>query len=332
MNQTRGSILIVSLWVVAILFLLAVGLAYRIGLELRMARYTQERLKLFYIAKGGMERAIAFLVEDLSLSSIDTLQEGWSHTPSLFQSAQIGEGTFTLHYSFQEGEEERMRYGMKDEESRIPLNHASHEVLMRVPGMEESLALSIRAWRGDKDLAPEMLAREDTYYASLERPYPRKGKPFDTLEELLLVKEMTPSLYETMKGLFTIYGSGKMNLNTAPPEALILLGLDETIARHLAEARRGEDGKEGTEDDALFQEVSDLVSLEWNQRLRLDQDQQLSLTNFLTAHQDLLSVQSSAFRIALTARLREGGPARKEVVAVVSRTEEKGAVHYWHEE
>jgi len=330
MRGNRGSIVIVTLWVLAILLLLAVGLAYRVGLELRMARYAQDRLKTFYIAKAGVERAIAFLLKK-DANSFDALKEEWSQKESFFKEFHIGEGFFSVSYPFLEEGREAVRYGVEDEESRTPLNQADAAILQRIPGMEEDLLFSIRAWRGDKDLTPEEMAREDNAYVSLGRSYSRKGEPFESLEELLLVRGMTPSLYELMKRTFTVYGSGKVNLNTASAEVLEYLGLDREIARRISDIRKGDDGIWGTADDNAFEQVSDLSSPEALALLGLDQDQQLALINFMTAQQNVLAVQSTAFRIQVEARLLQGR-ARKRVVAVVDRSKGKGTIRYWHEE
>lgn len=336
--KEKGSILIVSLWALGILFLLAVGLAYRVGLELQMTRYAKERLIAFYAARAGLERAMALLLEDSASGEVDSFQERWSHDPSLFQEGEVGEGFYTISYTLAESEEERvegeeaLRYGMEDEESRIPLNEAKAEVFQRIPEIEETLVTSLRAWRGDEGLSPELLASEDNYYASLERPYARKGKLFETMEELLLVRGMTPSLYETFKAHFTVYGSGTVNLNTASQEVLELLGLEEGIAEEIARVRRGDDGILGTEGAYLFESVSDLTSdPELKDLLGLDQDQQYRLINFESANRSLLSVQSTAFRIHVEGHLHQGR-TKKEIVAVVSRSEGKGVILAWHED
>ena len=332
MKGNRGSIVIVTLWVLAILLLLAVGLAYRVGLELRMARYAQDRLKISYIAKAGFERAVALLLKEGAADPVDSLQEEWSHQESLFKEFQVGEGFFSVSYPFfEERGRETRRYGMEDEESRLPLNRATAEILQRIPGMEEELVFSIRAWRGDKDLTAEEIAREDSAYVTLGKPYSRKGEPFESLEELLLVRGMTPSLYDLMKRSSTVYGSGKVNLNTASTEVLEQLGLDREIARRISDIRKGEDGIWGTKDDNVIENISELSSPEIQGLLSLDQDQQLALINFMTAQQNLLTVQSTAFRIQVEARLSQGR-AKKRIVAVVDRSKGKGSVRYWHEE
>ncbi len=331
MNRSKGSILIATLWILAILFLLGVGLAYRIGLELQMTRYAQARLKLFYVSRSAVSQTMALLLEEGASNSVDSFQEPWSHDESLFKEQPVGEGVFSIQYPvLDEGGKEVIRYGMTDEESRLPLNTAPADVLSRLPDLEEEIIFSIRAWRGDSGLDPEQLTAEDNYYASLERPYTRKEKPFETLEELLLVRGMEGELFEKIAPLLTVYGGGTVNLNTASVEVLVALGLDEKIAEQWAEARMGSDGLLGTEDDYVLESAQDLISPETQEYLGLDLDQQLLLRNFFTLRQTLLSVQSSAFRIQAEGRL-PGQKMVHQVTAVVERSEEKMQIRYWHE-
>lgn len=319
-----------ALWVVAILFVLAVGLAYRVGLELHLTRYAQDRLKAFYIARAGLEWASAFLNDENAHSIYAFQASAQQEGESPFKESPVGDGFFSVHYVLRSEGTEEIQYGMQDEESRIPLNTATAEVFQKVPGLEEELIVSLRAWRGDPGLTQAQLARENDYYATLEKPYPRKGKLFQTLEELLLVKGMTPSRFEEVKPYFTVYGSAKVNLNTAPVTTLEILGLDPEIARRLVRARLGEDGVMGTEDDYLFEDLSDVSTPEFSALLGLIQDQPFQLTSFISTRQPLLTVSSTAFRIQVEGRLRRGG-VRKEIVAIVDRSAGKGTLRYWHE-
>jgi len=72
---------------------------------------------------------------------------------------------------------------------------------------------------------------EDGYYTGLEKPYERKNAPFDSLQELHLVKGVTEDIWKTFvdpdpskpdKRMMTIWSSGKINVNTAPPGVLLM--------------------------------------------------------------------------------------------------------------
>jgi general secretion pathway protein K len=80
--------------------------------------------------------------------------------------------------------------------------------------------------------APSGQAKEDAYYQLLQKPYFRKNAPFDSLEELHMVRGITDDFWTTFvdpdptnpkKRVLTVWGQGAVNVNTANP--LTLLGL-----------------------------------------------------------------------------------------------------------
>jgi general secretion pathway protein K len=86
-------------------------------------------------------------------------------------------------------------------------------------------------WKDLNDLHMLNGAEED-YYRSLERPYSCKDGPFDIIDELLLVRGVTPEIlygskdsleeikFEGIEQYLTPWGNGKININTAPVEVL----------------------------------------------------------------------------------------------------------------
>jgi general secretion pathway protein K len=89
---------------------------------------------------------------------------------------------------------------------------------------------------------------ESSYYRDLIDPYKCKNAPFETLNELLLVKGMTPIIFhgraadktqniEPVDGIrqyLTIYGDGKININEASPR--VILSLSEKMSSPLAQS------------------------------------------------------------------------------------------------
>jgi hypothetical protein len=96
-----------------------------------------------------------------------------------------------------------LRYGLEDESTRLNLNTllvlekqqegAAVQLLMSLPGMTEDVAEAILDWI-DPDDEPRTLGAEIDYYSGLNPPYRPKNGPLDTVEELLLVRGVTPEL------------------------------------------------------------------------------------------------------------------------------------------
>jgi type II secretory pathway component PulK len=93
-------------------------------------------------------------------------------------------------------------YGVTDEGGKINLNALMtidpsgkilHDMLMGLPNMTPDIADAIVDWL-DVDNNPRPYGAEDDYYTALSPPYRCKNGPLDSLEELLLVRGVTPEL------------------------------------------------------------------------------------------------------------------------------------------
>ena len=80
--------------------------------------------------------------------------------------------------------------------------------------------------------AAQQSAAEDSYYQLLKKPYARKNAPFDSLEELRLVRGIGDDFWATFvepepddprRRVMTVWGQGQINVNTA--DALTIYGL-----------------------------------------------------------------------------------------------------------
>jgi DNA uptake protein ComE-like DNA-binding protein len=84
-------------------------------------------------------------------------------------------------------------FGVQDEGAKLNLNTATATQLLMLPGMTPDVADAIVDWR-DTDDTPSPYGAESDYYGSVQPPYRAKNGPFETVEELLLVKGVTPDL------------------------------------------------------------------------------------------------------------------------------------------
>ncbi|QOV89821.1 general secretion pathway protein GspK [Humisphaera borealis] len=84
------------------------------------------------------------------------------------------------------GNPELTAFGLVDESSKINLNNASRETLMKLPKMTEDIADSIIDWR-DTDENVTNQGAESSYYSNLPQGYNAKNDRFEAIEELRLV-------------------------------------------------------------------------------------------------------------------------------------------------
>jgi len=166
----------------------------------------------------------------------------------------------------------------------------------------------------DKDDRESDFGAEDSYYRSLEHPYGCKNGPVSSLEELLLVKGITPEILYGNKehmGLaqyLTVYGNdGKININTVDPVLLQAMDILMTpeMAKDIIEYREREENKEKLSSIHWYKEVANLpgdVTIS---------DKVLTVKSsyfMITAESGLNSLQQT--RVAVVNRSLEGKPVR----------------------
>ena len=321
MTRHQGSVLILVTWTVASLSLLAAVLGVRSLFALSFSQRMERQLQSRAIALAGIELALTELDRD-STPSEDGLGETWMDNPVVFQSFQVGRGEVSLSYGD--------RYGFTDEERKLPLNKAPpaalHNLFIQVPGVtvEEVNVIvdSILDWRdADKEKQPE--GAENFYYLGQDPAYECKDAPFENVEELLFVQGVTPEILDWVSPHLTVYGSGKVNLNTADRETLKALGLSQEGVNGIVFYRAGEDNTEGTVDDRMLSAVSAATT----ELAAFCPVEDLNRLAQLDAQQ-LLAVGSKAFDLRVTAWVEGDAASEARVQAVMDRT---GRILAWRE-
>ena len=182
----EGTVLIVTMWVVLVL----AGLALVFARSMRVAAIVTANhvasLEAECIALGASQYIMAKLGSDNG-EQADEAAEGED-----CEAMQVGQGYFWVLRSNLEDDDE-FDYGLTDEAGKINLNSASLEMLLRLPEMTAELAASIIDWR-DEDSEISAGGAEDEYYLLQAEPYNCKNSPFETVDEILLVKGASEEL------------------------------------------------------------------------------------------------------------------------------------------
>ncbi len=321
--QTQGSILLYVVWAVVILSVFASSVGSQALFALNLSERLSDELQAEYIARGATHYAALTLQRDTT-PSFDGLNDVWVNPSSGFHQHPLAGGWFTIKDTSHSGEDQR--YGLADEERRINLNTAPIEVLqelMEIIGAlspEEATAISqaIGDWR-DEDDQQRPLGAEGFYYRSLRKAYDCKNGPFENVEELLLVKGLSRELYRSLEPYVTVYGSGRMNLNTASPVVLRTLGLSEAGVRGILDFRQGEDQQDRTEDD---RPLSSLGAIESELKSYVPQE---DIVRLMRLSQEFLTIRSEAFRMEIEAAY--GGPSgHVQGICIIDR---QGRVKLW---
>jgi len=225
-SRSSGSVLILAVWVLFTLAVVAVVVATQVSSDLSLAGKLKDRTLTHMAARAAVE-AVALEIGGDS-NEWDSLDEYWGNNEELFKDRPLGGMLYSAYYVLIDSSgDSHTNYGVIDVESLISINKAKKEVLasafMVIGGVDEALATQIAAatvdWR-DKDDEPLTGGAESGYYSALSTAYNSRNADFQSVQELLLVKGMTPELYEKMAGYLTPFGKGKVNINTAGPMVL----------------------------------------------------------------------------------------------------------------
>jgi general secretion pathway protein K len=135
---------------------------------------------------------------------------------------------------------------VEDASARLPLNLASEDELRALflaagAGFQEAdvAAQSVLDWRDPDGLHRARGAEWDDWYRTLPVPVRPRNGPFESVDELRHVRGME-RLYPRVVPLLTVLGTGRVNLNTAPPEVLRALpGMDDESVGLVLSRRRG---------------------------------------------------------------------------------------------
>lgn len=184
----RGVALVAILWISAVLTLLMYAFLVEMQVEYALAGGFADAKKAEQLAWSAIDLGIATI--DNLPTPAHKLEDPWSHDPDGFFEVPLGEGAFSLVHPVYDDETLRVRWGLEDENSKVNINYAPKEVLLKLPRVTEEMADSIIDWR-DQDSNPGPSGAEDQYYQGLSPSYSCKNQPFETVEELMLVRGVT---------------------------------------------------------------------------------------------------------------------------------------------
>lgn len=185
---SRGSVLIIVLWVAFGLVSLALYFANSASLDLRAADNRVAGLEAEQAIAGAARYASNILA---NLPEPGTIPDT---TTYVSEAVPVGDAAFWfIGRDNNNLNGDRMVFGLVDEASKLNLNTATLDMLQNLPGMTPELAAAIIDWR-DADSNVTTGGAEDDTYQRLNPPYHCKNAPFESLDELRLVYGMSNSV------------------------------------------------------------------------------------------------------------------------------------------
>ncbi len=338
LSVRSGSALVIVLWSVALMAVLIGGFAFDSHVEGRITYYYRNRTRADYLAKSGIEVARMLMIKQKVVSEMGEDEEPdeddrWYTAAKrlgehrrVLVTEKLGDGEIVLSITSEIGRLNVNRMG--EELWEATLEHAN------VPeDFWPEIIESLQDWIDtDEDPRTDGAETED-FYSTLEPPYVAKNGPLDTVGELLLVKgfsrailfggplediedeEGEPLMVRGIEGLLTTYGSGKVNINSAGSNVLMVVaGGDPLVVGAIIEERDGLLLPEGSEEDTSFKNWGELTS-----RV-LDVPEEMK---------DLITYSSSIYRITSIGRV---GGVERRIRCTAERDGEALRFLRWQEE
>ncbi len=333
--QSCGFVLIFALWVLGLLTFLAVSVALGVRQKTLMAEKLEDQNRMFYLQEAVLKQVKSYIHKEMDQHQFNytaDLKSRIHNNSNFFGRVSFGADNATVSYTLFEQGRALEQFGVVDEERKINLNTTNVIVVQRLieqvldikPEETLLLAQSILDWRQQGQAQADGFFSDD-YYGNLKHSYFKKDANYELLEELLLIKWMTRTKYEKLLPYLTVYGEGKVNINTASGVVLYALGLDHAVVDKVLIARRGKDGAEATGDDLFFVKTFDVAS-DVASVVKLE-PQEFRAIDALNL-QGVLTTNSYYFYCAMQSRLSRSGWTRN-AQAIYSSRDNK--VLYWRE-
>ncbi len=227
-----GVALLIVLWVLTMLMVIVLSFSFMTRTETHATLTFREGIEKKFLAESGIQRAIMELFYRNTYKGQTVVLEGkevWRVDGTSYE-GETGNGSYTVKIT--------------DESGKIDINYAPDVLLKNFfihmgvsDQVIDTLVDSIMDWKDPDDLH-RLSGAESDYYQSLPKPYKAKDANFDTVEELLLVKGMTPEILYgdgTKPGaieFLTVHSrSATINVTSAPKEVLMAIpGMTEELA------------------------------------------------------------------------------------------------------
>jgi general secretion pathway protein K len=298
-DRQRGSALLAVLWLSAALAAIAFSMSLTVRSETERTATAVDDLRSYYLASGGVEKA--------------TMELLWSAAYGA-QTRLIPKGSSSIDYEFPSG---LAHVEILPEAGKLNVNKASPEDLYNLltalgvdPARATTIADAIVDWRS----AGAGGSPFDSYYLSMTPSFQAPHASFEEIEELLLVKGVTPDLFygtwapagnndplagsrlvrhAGLNDCLTVYGSdARVDVNSADPAVLAAMGVSgaaiQAIVAHRQEAPNDADmlgfaQSVGAGGGRLRSEGNAMVTFRSTARLRLPNGQLSDLRRTVAA-------------------------------------------------
>ena len=252
-HQTRqtgaGFVMIIVLWILAVMTVITLGFGHRAYLDARAAAHGCDIAQAQAMARGAIWRGMIELRhQELFQRALRAWLDQNPGLAPLYEEQLERRSPFQTYdtrdsYEHQfEGpyEHESCTVTIEDEERRFSINTMPREILEEIP------------WFDASDFSD--ILEENRIFVTLE-----ELREIDDIDdEAWIGNDEKPGI----RDLLTVYGDGRININTASRVVLELIpDFDGSIVDEIEQFCAGDDAERGTADDRAFNAVDELSAM-----------------------------------------------------------------------
>lgn len=324
-TNDAGMALLLVVALIAVLSVAVLGFNDRTQSSMERAYYFQDKVRLQAMAESGIDIGCSMLHSDRLVNHHDSLIEDWAGLNDVQLDRLFDQGSLQVEISDLSGRFPINNLALADDgdSKNSTISEQFRQMLVRLLmndqfGLEDEIeamviADSLTDWLdSDDEVLP--YGAENSYYLAQQTPYIARNGPVEFIDELLQVRGMTTEILygnDEKRGLseyISIYGNGRININTALPLVFKALAPDisEEDVKIAADFRKNKDSRPLLENPDWYLSV-----LGWPQDIVIEPS--------------LITTRSSFFRITAAAGFRTH---TLQMMADVGRDREEMTVYY----
>jgi general secretion pathway protein K len=241
-GSNRGGALLAVLWLSAALAAIGFSVANTVRGETERTGTAVDGTRAYYLATSGIERALFYI-------EIGPDHKKPDGTPRFYDPS-----AWRMHFEFPSGVAD---VRIQPEASKLSVNDSKPEDIFRLllhlgvdPARAKEITAALVDWRSP---VPGGISLFDQFYLASTPSFRAPHASLEEVEELLLVKGMTPELFygsvvrdaqgrlQPQSGLrdcLSVYGSpAHVDVNGAPPPVLLALGVPPAVVAAIVQRR-----------------------------------------------------------------------------------------------
>lgn len=257
----KGVVLLMVLWILMMLTVIVTEFCYSMKTRVNITRNFKESTQAYYIAIAGFHQTIAEIIKQVNTPK--TIKEVDFDSVQETEEIQWRINTDIPAKAFGNG---KYKVWIDNDGGKVNINLADKGLLrLMLNGFDledkekDVIVDSILDWK-DADGNHRINGAEDQYYQSLPDPYECRDADFDSVEELLLVRGVTPDIfYDGLDRMITVVPAGrkfqikrksrkkrtdynKLSMNAIPPKLWRAFpGMTDDLVSQIIEYRKNQD-------------------------------------------------------------------------------------------